>query len=86
MHDVMLFGEGWNGEVRQVEEGVQRFPYIPQINDPNLREVVFSIFGFQSENGHSYCIGWAGGEPLLPDIEHAIRIYNPSPSMRVCLI
>jgi len=42
----MLFGEGWNVEVRDLEEGLHRYRYIPQATAPYLREAVFSILNF----------------------------------------
>ena len=79
MRDVMLFGEGWNGEVRQVEDGVQRYNYIPQIGDPHLREIVFSIFLYEAINKNSYWIGYTGYKPFNPDIEGAILNFAPKP-------
>lgn len=79
MNDIMLFGEGWTGEVRQVEDGKRQFRYIPHRDDPHLREVMFAIIGYMSSDGHSYLVGYAGFKPLIPDIEEAIMRYKPVP-------
>lgn len=79
MRDVMLFGEGWNGEVRDVEEGLHRYRYIPQATVPHLREAVFSIFQYRSFSGKYYWIGFPVLEPTLSDIERAIVRYQPAP-------
>ncbi|MEB6482471.1 hypothetical protein MXL48_05040 [Klebsiella quasipneumoniae] len=81
MRDVMLYGEGWNGEVRNVEEGIQRFTYIPVIGDPNLREVVFSLFLYESIDKNSYWLGYSGTKPLRANIEEAIFNYKPIPAL-----
>jgi len=75
----MLFGEGWSGEVREIEEGVHRYRYIAQATDLHLREAVFSIFQYRSFNGKYYWIGFPVIEPSLSDIEWAIMKYQPAP-------
>ncbi|WP_414667410.1 hypothetical protein [Escherichia coli] len=79
MQNVMLFGEGWGGEVRDVEQGMRELRYIPNLQDPRLREVVFSIVNYISDNGDMYLVGFRGKEPLPPDVEEAILRYNPRP-------
>ncbi|MEX5413675.1 hypothetical protein [Atlantibacter hermannii] len=79
MRDVMLFGEGWNGEVRGVEEGLHRYRYIPMETAPHLREAVFSIFQYRAFNGKDYWIGFPVIEPALSDVEWAIVKYQPVP-------
>ncbi|HDU5811509.1 TPA: hypothetical protein RFV84_000767 [Klebsiella aerogenes] len=81
MRDVMLYGEGWNGEVRNVEEGIQRFTYIPANGDPNLREVVFSLFIYESIDKNNYWLGYSGIKPLTANIEEAIFKYKPRPAL-----
>lgn len=72
MQDVMLFGEGWNGEVRQIEDGMQQFRYIPHAGEPKLREVVFTIIGYHANDGKGYLMGWTGIEPLNPDVNRPL--------------
>ena len=79
MHNVMLFGEGWNGEVRDVEEGARNLLYIPNPQDPRFREVAFTIVDYISDNGNMYLVGFHGQEPLMPDVEEAILRNNPRP-------
>lgn len=79
MRDVMLFGEGWNGEVRKVADGVHRYYYTPDENDQRHREAVFSVFEYRSLNGKNYWIGFPVIEPSLSDIEQAIVKYQPAP-------
>lgn len=79
MHNVMLFGEGWNGEVRDVEEGLRELRYIPPHQDPQLRELIFTIVNYISENGGVYLLGYHGKEPLSPDVEDAIFRNKPRP-------
>ncbi|TBL95380.1 hypothetical protein [Hafnia alvei] len=79
MQHVMLFGEGWNGEVRDVEAGMQEFRYIPNQQDPHLREVLFTIKKYISDDGEMYLVGYFGKEPLMPDVEEAIFKYKPTP-------
>jgi len=79
MQQVMLFGEGWNGEVRDIEDGLREFSYIPNLQDPRLREVLFIINNYISDNGEMYLIGYHGREPLMPDVEEAILRFHPNP-------
>ncbi|MCZ7836147.1 hypothetical protein [Atlantibacter hermannii] len=79
MRDVMLFGEGWNGEVRKVADGVYRYYYTPEGNDRRHREAVFSILEYRSFSGKNYWIGFPVIEPSLSDIEWAIMKYQPAP-------
>lgn len=79
MNDIMLFGEGWNGEVRQIEQGLQEFHFIPNPHDPRLREAIFAVTTYQSDNGDIYLMGWSGIEPMQPDVEEAILRNRPTP-------
>jgi len=75
----MLFGEGWNGEVRDIEEGRREYRYIPSQKDPYLREVLFTIKDYISETRDKYLVGYHGSEPLMSDVEEAIFKYKPTP-------
>lgn len=78
MQQVMLFGEGRNGEVREIEDGLRKRRYIPDETFP-LGEVVFIIKEYQSDDGEMYLVGYHGREPLPPDVEDAIQRYKPIP-------
>lgn len=78
MQEVMLFGEGRNGEVYEIEDGLRNFRYIPDGTFP-LGEVVFIIKEYQSDDGEMYLVGYYGREPLMPDVEDAIQRYKPIP-------
>ncbi|ENL8725216.1 hypothetical protein AB6I73_000051 [Citrobacter amalonaticus] len=78
MQQVMLFGEGRNGEVREIEDGRRKLRYIPDETFP-LGEVVFIIKEYQSDDGEMYLVGYHDREPLMPDVEDAIQRYKPIP-------
>ena len=78
MQQVMLFGEGRNGEVYDIEDGRREFRYIPDETFP-LGEVLFVVNQYISENGEMYLVGYHWREPLKPDIEEAIQRFNPTP-------
>lgn len=78
MQDVMLFGEGRNGEVYKIKDGRREIHYTPDETFP-LGEVVFIIKEYQSDDGEMYLVGYHGREPLMPDVEDAIQRYNPIP-------
>ncbi|HCB3503287.1 TPA: hypothetical protein MYV51_003143 [Citrobacter amalonaticus] len=78
MQQVMLFGEGRNGEVYEVEDGCREIHYTPDKTFP-LGKVVFKITEYTSEDGEMYLIGYHGREPLTPDVEDAIQRYKPIP-------
>ncbi|CNI87502.1 hypothetical protein [Yersinia bercovieri] len=79
MQDIMLFGEGWNGEVRSIEQGLRKFNIIPYREDPHLREAIFEVIDYYSDNGDMYLVGYIGNEPLMEDIEEAIMRQKPKP-------
>ncbi|MEX3003547.1 hypothetical protein [Serratia fonticola] len=79
MHDVMLFGDGWSGEVRQVEQGVRHFRYSPPAHEPRLREITFTINEYIAEDGDTYLYGFTDREPLMEDLEESIMRQNPTP-------
>ncbi|AUH00870.1 hypothetical protein CWC46_14265 [Prodigiosinella confusarubida] len=79
MHDIMLFGEGWDGEVRQVEQGAIRHQYIPHPQDPHLRAIEFIIKEYISDDGEMYLVGYVDREPLMQDVAEAIMRYRPTP-------
>lgn len=79
MQDIMLFGEGWNGEVRSIEQGLRKLHLIPQIADPHLREAIFVVAEHYSDNGEMYLVGYIGNEPLVEDVEEAIMRQKPKP-------
>lgn len=78
MQQVMLFGEGRNGEVYDIEDGRREFRYIPDETFP-LGEVLFVVNQYISDNGETYLVGYIGREPLMPDVEEAIQQFNPTP-------
>lgn len=79
MYDIMLFGDGWAGEVRQIEPGQRQFRYIPSRQDPHLREVLFTVTEYVAEDGDIYLVGCSGHDPAAPDIQEAVFRYNPTP-------
>nr|WP_318381630.1 hypothetical protein [uncultured Enterobacter sp.] len=79
MHDVMLFGEGWDGEVRQVEQGLKRFQFVPNPIDTHQREAEFTLIEFFSEDGEVYLVGYSDKEPKTPQVEDAILKNLPTP-------
>lgn len=78
MQEVMLFGEGHNGEVYDIEDGRREIRYIPQETFP-LGEIVFVVYEYLSGNGNKYLVGYHGDEPLVPDVEDAIHRFEPTP-------
>ncbi|MEH4798318.1 hypothetical protein PO472_05630 [Atlantibacter hermannii] len=78
MQQVMLFGEGRNGEVYDIEDGRREIRYIPDETFP-LGEVIFIINEYLSGNGEKYLIGYLGRKPLMPEVEDAIQRFNPTP-------
>ncbi|WP_212023849.1 hypothetical protein [Citrobacter portucalensis] len=78
MQDVMLFGEGRNGEVYEIEDRRREIRYTPDKTFP-LGEVVFIINEYLSDNGEVYLVGHHGREPLMPDVEDAIQRFKPIP-------
>ncbi|WP_145600168.1 hypothetical protein [Yersinia frederiksenii] len=79
MQDIMLFGEGWNGQVRSIEQGLRRLNFIPHRKDPHLREATFQVTDYYSDNGEMYLVGYVGNEPVMEDIEEAIMRQKPKP-------
>lgn len=79
MHDIMLFGSGWSGEVRKIEKDRREFTYIPEIRDPKVRGMVFVVLDYIAEDGNTYLVGCSENNPLTSDIEKAIRLYAPKP-------
>jgi len=78
MQQVMLFGEGRNGEVYEIEDGRREIRYIPDETFP-LGEISFTVNKYISDNGEMYLIGYHGKEPLMPDVEDAIQRFKPIP-------
>lgn len=78
MQDVMLFGEGRNGEVYKIKEGRREIRYTPDKTFP-LGEIVFIIKEYLSDDGEMYLVGYHGREPLMPDVEEAIQLFKPIP-------
>lgn len=78
MQHLMLFGEGHNGEVYDVKDGIREIRYIPDVPFP-LEAIVFTINHYRSVNGETYLIGYHGEEPLIADIEEAILRFKPTP-------
>ncbi len=83
MNDVMLFGEGWNGEVIKNKQKEGMFSYKPNRPDPKLGEVTFRIFPYHSDIDRNYylvALFLTLSEPLAPDVEKAILKYKPKPT------
>lgn len=78
MQQFMLFGEGLNGEVHEIEDGVREFRRIPDETFPR-GGVIFTINQHHSGNGDVYLFGYHGQEPLIADIEQAILLFKPNP-------
>lgn len=78
MQQVMLFGEGRNGDVYEIEDGLRVFRFIPDETFP-LGEVLFIIDEHRSDNGDMYLVGYHGSEPLTQDVEDAIKQFHPTP-------
>nr|WP_279116725.1 hypothetical protein [Enterobacter soli] len=78
MRQVMLFGEGRNGEVFDIEEGRHEIRYIPDETFP-LGGVVYTIYEHRSDNGKMYLVGYHGFKPSMPDVEDAIQRFQPLP-------
>ncbi|MGQ8705430.1 hypothetical protein ACUTSW_05415 [Serratia sp. TSA_198.1] len=79
MNDIMLFGEGWGGEVRKIEPHLWQFNFIPTPAAPHLREVMFTVLEYVSDDGDIYKVGYTGKEPFAEDIREAIFRYRPNP-------
>ncbi|ELY4573423.1 hypothetical protein ACM916_000388 [Cronobacter turicensis] len=78
MNDVMLFGDGWSGELFKVETNIKFFEHIP--HDQEARSVMFFITTYITDNGITYLIGTSDLEPLQEDIEMAISNFAPAPT------
>lgn len=78
MQQVMLFGEGHNGEVYDVKDGIREIRYIPDVPFP-LEAIVFTINHYRSVNGETYLIGYHGKKPFIADVEEAIQRFKPTP-------
>ena len=78
MQQVMLFGEGHNGEVYDVKDGIREIRYIPDAPFP-LEAIVFTVNHYRSGNGETYLIGYHGEEPLIAEVEEAIQRFKPIP-------
>ncbi|PUW12512.1 hypothetical protein AUN02_02985 [Cronobacter sakazakii] len=75
MNDVMLFGEGWNGEILTIANRTKALHHIPIKNE--TRTVSFFITTYISDSGIPYLIGISDLEPPKEEIEKAIVIYSP---------
>lgn len=78
MQQCMLFGEGRNGEVFEIEDGARELRHIPDDTFP-LGEILFTINQYRSGNGDIYLFGYHEKEPSTTDIEDAILRFNPAP-------
>ncbi|ELY2640095.1 hypothetical protein SM100_003796 [Cronobacter sakazakii] len=75
MNDVMLFGEGWNGEILTIANRARAIHHIPVKHE--TRTVTFFITTYISDSGIPYLIGISELEPSQEDIEKAIVVYSP---------
>lgn len=89
MQDVMIFGKGYNGAIKQVEEGAE---YVMSSSKPQPSALgpddmisyqaegflKFPITTIYRESG-AYLIGVRDEPPTDQEIDRAIRAYRPRP-------
>jgi len=89
MQDVLIFGEGHNGSLRQAEEGADYVMALskPQPSELGPSDVVtyqaegffkFAIRTIYRESG-AYLVGVRDDPPTDEEIDRAIRAYRPRP-------
>ncbi|MEX3171561.1 hypothetical protein AB4M04_05640 [Serratia quinivorans] len=82
MHKAMLYGEGWNGDTWDVEEGQTELVLFPRpefvdldvVRDEakEMKKVLFCIERYTSDNGNIYLLGFVGDMPGKDTIERDI--------------
>ncbi|EOI3503266.1 hypothetical protein ACULV4_000426 [Cronobacter dublinensis] len=75
MNDVMLFGDGWTGEVVKIATRTRVINHIPIKHEAGT--VTFFITTYIADSGVPYLIGVSDLEPSQGEIEKAIENFSP---------
>lgn len=88
MADIILFGAGWEGQVRHLPEDTESFRGYPRTvlsncgtserSEIEFKEISFVTIRFKSRNGRYYLLGTFEYNPMIEQVERAIWQYGPS--------